>query len=417
MVSRSHDMGREDILRSLTVHSGVTTAPGAAAGNTLIDSSLIGANDFITGKTILILTGNAKYETLPVIGFNTATGQITARTPGFSSQILNGIAYFVLNMELPGGDLVSYSGVTTADGAPAGASLIDANLAAEPDFDGNLVVITSGAYAGQSSEINGTTLAGTVIPVDNFGGQILTGTTFTIFAIKGSAAGTAAILAALLAREGLCFHGVVTDVPGANQFTIAGLAGLGAGAFFDLAGVNPYWAFVFRDAAGGGAAPQGEALAITNYATLTGNFTAGAFTVPIAVGDEVLIIHPFLARVLNLYGLPPANGTTTDNWQAGEATVFQFGAANTKYKCHLASVSIHNLVGTAIRIRAYRDVVGVQRKFYDQSFDTTLGTDPVAVDVINGTVGIHEIITITLLSNNVADNGQSVDYEYMLETM
>lgn len=96
-------------------------------------------------------------------------------------------------------------------------------------------------------------------------------------------------------KSGLYFYGVVTAVPGANQFTIPTLAGLGAGKF---SGTNPYQAFVFRDAGGISAAPQGEMLPITAYTTATGVFTTAAFTAAVAVGDEILIVHPSLAGIV-----------------------------------------------------------------------------------------------------------------------
>ena len=43
--------------------------------------------------------------------------------------------------------------------------------------------------------------------------------------------------------------------------------------------------------------------------------------------------------------------------------------------------------------------------------------DPPGLWVINGTVGIHEGLRATLQSNDAADNGQSVDFDYMLEVM
>ncbi len=95
------------------------------------------------------------------------------------------------------GSLISYTGTTTADGAALGATLIDGLLAAEPDFDGNLCVITSGAYAGQARDINGVTTGGTITPASNFGGQIVAGVTFTIFAMRTTPVNVAAILTRL----------------------------------------------------------------------------------------------------------------------------------------------------------------------------------------------------------------------------
>ena len=37
--------------------------------------------------------------------------------------------------------------------------------------------------------------------------------------------------------------------------------------------------------------------------------------------------------------------------------------------------------------------------------------------LVNGTIGIHEMLRVTLQSNEAADNGQAIDYDYMLEAM
>jgi len=52
---------------------------------------------------------------------------------------------------------------------------------------------------------------------------------------------------------------------------------------------------------------------------------------------------------------------------------------------------------------------------YEQSF--TGGTDPDGLWIINGTVGIHEALRVEVESNNAADNGLAVNYDYMLEAM
>jgi hypothetical protein len=54
---------------------------------------------------------------------------------------------------------------------------------------------------------------------------------------------------------------------------------------------------VFRDAGGAAAAPQGETQQITGYTTATGLFTSNAFTVPIAVGDDVIIMSGRIAAI------------------------------------------------------------------------------------------------------------------------
>ncbi|MHC4371886.1 MAG: hypothetical protein ACYSW8_30110, partial [Planctomycetota bacterium] len=78
-------------------------------------------------------------------------------------------------------------------------------------------------------------------------------------------------------------------------FTIGGLAGQGAGAFIDAN--TPWYAYVFRDAGGLGAAPQGEQLEVTGYTSATGRFTPNDFTEKIAAGDNVIIMSGRIAAV------------------------------------------------------------------------------------------------------------------------
>jgi len=109
---------------------------------------------------------------------------------------------------------------------------------------------------------------------------------------------TLAIIAAIAGglttnTHGLCYYGVVDNVPGANQFRIPALAGLGAGKFANVgSALNPYYVYCLRDAAGAGDFPQGQQNPVTAYVTATGVFTAPGFAGGgIGVGDEVLIIH------------------------------------------------------------------------------------------------------------------------------
>ena len=96
-------------------------------------------------------------------------------------------------------------------------------------------------------------------------------------------------------NKNLALKGVVTAIPGANQFTIPILAGQGIGSFVDVA--NPHWAFVLLTHGGTGAAPQGEQQLVTAYNSTTGTFTTNAFTAPVGSGDWVLILHPDIANM------------------------------------------------------------------------------------------------------------------------
>lgn len=112
--------------------------------------------------------------------------------------------------------------------------------------------------------------------------------------------------------SGLFFAGTVTAVPGANQFTIPTLAGLGPGMF--ASATNPYQAYVLRDAGGTSAAPQGEIQAVTGYVDATGNFTTNAFTVAVQPGDQMLIMNPEIGNDVTIIAdlAVPAIGAGTN---------------------------------------------------------------------------------------------------------
>lgn len=98
MEDRGHALSRYELIRVLTAYQGITTADGAADGTTLIDSNLIGRNDFITGKTILLMFGDARDEDLGAVGFDDTTGTITVEPVGFSAQIVAGTVFRILNI-------------------------------------------------------------------------------------------------------------------------------------------------------------------------------------------------------------------------------------------------------------------------------------------------------------------------------
>jgi hypothetical protein len=103
MVDKHYALAREAILEAITSYSGVTTADGATPGNnTLVDSNLIGKNDFLSGKAILIGSGvDAAWEDKGIDSFDNLTGEITVSV-GFSAQIKEGTPYRVLNVSSGG---------------------------------------------------------------------------------------------------------------------------------------------------------------------------------------------------------------------------------------------------------------------------------------------------------------------------
>jgi hypothetical protein len=121
------------------------------------------------------------------------------------------------------------------------------------------------------------------------------------------------------------------------------------------------------------------------------------------------------AKLDKLAGEEPVTGSVTAAWNTAESDVVSVGAADTRYKLHSLLVSIHNLVGTVITVRMYMVVNGNERKVYEQTFNVT--ADPAGLWLVNGTIGIHQVLRVTLESNAAADNGKEVDYDFMLEAM
>jgi hypothetical protein len=120
-------------------------------------------------------------------------------------------------------------------------------------------------------------------------------------------------------------------------------------------------------------------------------------------------------QVDKLAGLSPVTEPVTADWQTAEEEVASIGTTDTRYKLHSLLLGIHNLVGTVITVRLYMKVKGVERKVYEQAFNSA--TDPPGLWLVNGTVGIQDVLRVTLQSNDAADNGKTVDYDYLAEIM
>ena len=129
------------------------------------------------------------------------------------------------------------------------------------------------------------------------------------------------------------------------------------------------------------------------------------------------------AELGRLRGEAPVSGSVIANWQSalgtsGEtgADLVTIGASNTKYKLHSLVVNINALTaGAVIVLKLFMKVNGTERKVYHQSF--TKGSDPDGLWIVNGTVGIHQALRVELHSDNAADNGKYIEYDYMLEVM
>ena len=121
------------------------------------------------------------------------------------------------------------------------------------------------------------------------------------------------------------------------------------------------------------------------------------------------------AKLDKLAGEEPVTGSVTAAWNTAESDVVSIGAEGTRYKLHSLLLGIHNLVGIVITVRMYMPVNGNERKVYEQTFSAA--ADPAGLWLVNGTIGIHQVLRVTLESNSAADNGKEVDYDFMLEAM
>jgi len=129
------------------------------------------------------------------------------------------------------------------------------------------------------------------------------------------------------------------------------------------------------------------------------------------------------AKLDKLTGETPAFGSVTGDWYSGTATSGQtganlvtIGANDTRKKLHSLLVSIGSVgAGAKITIRLYIQINGTERKVYQEEF--TQGVDPNGLWIVNGSVGIHEVLRVEAMSSKAGDNGAALEYDYMLEAM
>jgi hypothetical protein len=109
--------------------------------------------------------------------------------------------------------------------------------------------------------------------------------------------------------------------------------------------------------------------------------------------------------------LTPFPGTTIANWQAGEAPITTIGSIGAITLVHSLFLDINALAGT-ITPRLYTNINGVQRQVYSQAF--TVALDGSGLWIINGILAINGTLLVTAQSNNAADNGRAIGWEYIL---
>lgn len=211
--------------------------------------------------------------------------------------------------------------------------------------------------------------------------------------------------------KGLVFWGQVTQVVSATQCVIAGLIGQGENFFFG-------WAIhVVRTANGGLSWPILDEEACVGYVSSTGLFTHPANLGPLTVGDEVYLIHRDIASIFRK-GFTSYSGYGAQNWNSGVATSGEAGGdlGLISAPCSIQNciVSMRDLTpGANITIRMYTEVDGVEDEFYHQTF--VQGTDPDAIPIIDGVLGIYNDIRIEAYSDQAGDDGLHLHCDYVTE--
>ncbi len=151
MSSLSYALARAALIRVLTAYSGITTSDGAVGGGTLVDSNLIGRNDFISEKAVLIMSGDAKDEDKGAASFNNVTGAIALQGTGFSAQIKAGTIFRILNISSVEIDVANINTKIGTNADAAGTTTLFAWLAklfaADSDVEAKLDHATHGLAA------------------------------------------------------------------------------------------------------------------------------------------------------------------------------------------------------------------------------------------------------------------------------
>jgi len=311
--------------------------------------------------------------------------------------------------------LVVWDGVTSADGAASNDSLFDAQLIGHNDFISNMVVvlILDGPCLYEKKIATGFDNVTGEVYFDSFSAQILSGTPFRLINIPSPellatiVSDVADILAAqYVPSADVTDNNYVRDVVGNKEDASVQVPSLENSVVAYTKGILDAVGDLTGDTLTtlGAKIGDGATDLVTDIAGIAGDIAA-------VQGD----VTDIKTQTDKLAGASPSVGSTTEDWNAAEADVVSIGADDTKNKAHSLLVSIHNLVGTVITIRLYMQINGTERLVYSQAFDAT--TDPPGCWIVNGTVGIHEVLRCTLQSNAAADDGKAVHYDYMLEEM
>jgi len=108
-------------------------------------------------------------------------------------------------------------------------------------------------------------------------------------------------------------------------------------------------------------------------------------------------------------------GSEAKAWQTAEENLVLVGSNDTMQKIGSLFISLHNLVGI-ITIRRYMQINDTERRLYPD-YIVDASSDPPGIPIVDGTMLIHEVLRITLQSDNAADNMKAVDYDYVIKLL
>jgi hypothetical protein len=117
---------------------------------------------------------------------------------------------------------------------------------------------------------------------------------------------------------------------------------------------------------------------------------------------------------------PAVTGAVTGNWNSGVATsglagadFLTIGAAGIVTLLYDMLIRINGLTAAAnITVRIFRQINGVERQVYGQTFVVGVDTD---LWQISGQTAIDGVLRVEINSSAPADDGAAIPFEYMLE--
>lgn len=188
---------------------------------------------------------------------------------------------------------VTHKSSTTAAGAATGMTLVDAALAALPNYTGQVVKILSGGATGQVRQIM-SDIAGVITvdsPFTDAAGAVQQIGANTDFCIISRLVGGAGPLAPSIGlwMFGECDPGMIAS---ANTIVCPNLA-----AFPDDIFNDEFWMQVIHNDNAPGTAPERQWRRITNYVGATGTFTTDNFGANVEANDLVAIVHESIMSI------------------------------------------------------------------------------------------------------------------------